>query len=114
MVKDYNWKEVQLVYEENQVGLYRYSIWFIHDVSSCLAHVINLATQALISTYSKAPHFDPKNPEAHVLTGCDEVGLVRAIMVKVHINHLHGSIDAYCYSGVVIIEKKRKVENSSV
>src|SRR5229473_4762264 len=114
MVKDYNRKEVQLVYEENQVGLYRYSIWFIHDVSSCLAHVINLATQALISTYSKVPHFDLKNPEAHVPTGRDEVGLVRAIAVKVRINHLHGSINVYCYSGVVIIEKKRKVENSSV
>jgi hypothetical protein len=50
---------------------------------SCLAHVINLATQALISTYSKSPHFDPKNPEAHVPTSRDEVGLVRAITVKV-------------------------------
>ena len=50
---------------------------------SCLAHVINLATQALISTYSKSPHFDPKNPEAHVPTSRDEVGLVRAIAVKV-------------------------------
>lgn len=50
---------------------------------SCLAHVINLATQALISTYGKSPHFDPKNPEAHVPTSHDEVGLVRAISVKV-------------------------------
>jgi hypothetical protein len=50
---------------------------------SCLAHVINLATQALISTYSKSPHFDPKHPEAHVPTSRDEVGLVRAIAVKV-------------------------------
>jgi hypothetical protein len=54
---------------------------------SCLAHIINLATQALISTYSKAPHFDPKDPEAHVPTSRDEVGLVRAITVKVHFNH---------------------------
>ncbi|KAF8801389.1 hypothetical protein BYT27DRAFT_7115084, partial [Phlegmacium glaucopus] len=52
---------------------------------NCLAHVINLATQALISTYSKSPHFDPKNPEAHVPTSRDEVGLVRAIAVKVHV-----------------------------
>ena len=50
---------------------------------SCLAHVINLATQTLISTYSKSPHFDPKNPEAHIPTSRDEVGLVRAISVKV-------------------------------
>ena len=53
---------------------------------SCLAHVINLATQALISTYSKSLHFDPKNPEAHVPTSHDEVGLIRAIAVKVRIN----------------------------
>lgn len=60
------------------------------DICSCLAHVINLATQAVISTYSKAKHFDPANPDAHEpntdlnsLT-CDEVGLVRAITVKVN------------------------------
>jgi hypothetical protein len=39
----------------------------------------------LISTYSKSPHFDPKQPDAHVPTSRDEVGLVRAIVVKVHI-----------------------------
>jgi hypothetical protein len=50
---------------------------------SCLAHVINLAMQMLISTYSKAAHFDPNQPEAHLPTSCDEVGLVRAIVVKV-------------------------------
>jgi hypothetical protein len=49
---------------------------------SCLAHVINLATQALIGTYSKSPHFDPKNPDAHIPTDRDEVGLIRAIVVK--------------------------------
>ncbi|KAG6860041.1 hypothetical protein C0995_016635 [Termitomyces sp. Mi166 len=43
---------------------------------NCLAHVINLAT------YSKTPHFDLKNPEAHVLTTQDEVGLVHGITVK--------------------------------
>jgi hypothetical protein len=52
---------------------------------SCLAHVINLATQALISTYSKSPHFDPKNPDAHVPDERDEVGLIRAIAVKVSV-----------------------------
>src|SRR5882757_3054623 len=51
--------------------------------NSCLAHVINLATQALISTYSKSPHFDPKQPDAHIPTSRDEVGLVWAIVVKV-------------------------------
>ena len=53
--------------------------------NSCLVHVINLATQMLISTYSKSPHFDPKKPEAHIPTSRDEVGLVRAIVVKVWI-----------------------------
>ena len=58
-------------------------------LSSCLAHVINLATQAFISAYSKAPHFDPQNPDNHIPdtnNGAglrDEVGLVRAICVKV-------------------------------
>ena len=55
---------------------------------SCLAHVINLATQMLISTYSKSPHFDPKHPDAHTPTSRDEVGLVRAIVVKVWIIYL--------------------------
>ncbi|THH15369.1 hypothetical protein EUX98_g9475 [Antrodiella citrinella] len=31
----------------------------------CIAHIINLATQALITTYSKSPHFDPANPTSH-------------------------------------------------
>ena len=55
---------------------------------SCLAHVINLVTQLLISTYSKSPHFDPKHPNAHVPTSRDEVGLVRSIAVKVWIIYL--------------------------
>jgi hypothetical protein len=57
-------------------------------VYSCLAHVINLGTQKLIGTYSKSPHFDPKNPDAHVPTSRDEVGLVRAIVVKAGVHHL--------------------------
>jgi hypothetical protein len=39
--------------------------------------------QMLISTYSKSPHFDPKQPEVHLPTYHDEVGLVQAIVVKV-------------------------------
>lgn len=31
----------------------------------CLAHVINLTTQAVLKTYSKANHFDPQKPEDH-------------------------------------------------
>jgi hypothetical protein len=57
-------------------------------VNRCLAHIINLATQAVISTYSKSKHYDPADPEADLTGprmehGRDEVGLVRAICVKV-------------------------------
>ena len=54
--------------------------------SSCLAHIINLATQALISTRSKAEYYSPDDEDAHIpdLTTLDrdEAGLVRAICVK--------------------------------
>ena len=55
----------------------------------CLAHVINLAMQALLSTYSSAGHFDPNVQQDYDLDDIfndaerDEVGLVRAITVKV-------------------------------
>ena len=39
----------------------------------------------LISTYSKSAYFDPKQPDAHIPISRDEVGLVRAIVVKVSI-----------------------------
>jgi len=83
---------------------------------SCLAHVINLATQALISTYSRAVHFDPKYPEAHIPTSRDEVGLVmvRAIVVKVHFSHLYIGMNINFYSGAVIVKTKRNVEDCSV
>jgi len=52
----------------------------------CLAHIINLATQVLISSYSKAKHYNPHAPGEHVpdTSACkrDEVGLIRAITVK--------------------------------
>jgi hypothetical protein len=51
---------------------------------SCLVHVINLAMQKLILTYSKSPHFNLKKPDAHIPASRDEVGLVRAIVVKVN------------------------------
>src|SRR5712672_1859940 len=74
--------------------------------NSCLAHVINLAMQALILTYSKSPHFDPKQPDAHIPTSRDEVGLVWAIVVKV-------CISTPPWSGALIIQTKRNVENHS-
>ena len=74
-------KEVSLVQAPDQVFFKSFST--NSTCNSCLAHVVNLATQALISTYSKSPHFDPKNPEAHIPTTQDEVGLIQTIAVKV-------------------------------
>lgn len=55
-------------------------------ICSCLAHIINLATQALISTRSKAKYYSPDTDDAHIpdlgAVERDEVGLVRAISVK--------------------------------
>ncbi|KAF8581933.1 hypothetical protein K439DRAFT_191640 [Ramaria rubella] len=55
----------------------------------CLAHVINLATQALISKYSSSKYYDPHDPDS-VLDDAtshlsrDELGIVRAVAVKEH------------------------------
>lgn len=81
--KTYSWKKRKIKSVDSRTGLFQ-SL----TTDSCLAHVINLATQMLISTYSKSPHFDPKEPDAHVPTTRDEVGLVRAIVVKVWIIYL--------------------------
>jgi hypothetical protein len=57
----------------------------IHTCQRCLAHVIHLATRALISTYSKAPYYTPEHPNLTTLQENghrDEVGLIRAIAVK--------------------------------
>jgi len=53
----------------------------------CLAHIINLAMQALISTRSKAKYYDPNAEDSHVPNleadaDRNEVGLIRAITVK--------------------------------
>ncbi|KAN0105734.1 hypothetical protein V8E52_010746 [Russula decolorans] len=39
------------------------------DRIRCLAHIINLATQALISTHSKSKHYDPAEPDADLTVG---------------------------------------------
>jgi hypothetical protein len=53
----------------------------------CLAHVINLATQALIKAHSKAKHYNPAAPNEHMPDTDemvrDEVGLIHTIAVKV-------------------------------
>ena len=53
----------------------------------CLAHVISLATQALIKSHTKSKHYNSASPKEHMLTTTgynhDEIGLVQAISVKV-------------------------------
>ena len=50
-------------------------------------HIINLATQARIDTWSKLKYFNPHDIDEHTpdLTAAnhDEIGLIRAIVVKV-------------------------------
>lgn len=75
--RKYNWRKRKIKYASPPA----YRVQILTN-NSCLAHVINLATQMLISTYSSSPHFDPKQPDAHIPTSRDEVGLVRAIVVK--------------------------------
>ncbi|KZS86732.1 hypothetical protein SISNIDRAFT_491693 [Sistotremastrum niveocremeum HHB9708] len=52
----------------------------------CMAHVIDLATQALLKSRSKAPHYNPYDTDAHLPEGDaerrDDIGLVCAISVK--------------------------------
>jgi len=89
--------------------------WLLTN-NSCLAHVINLATQMLISTYSKSPHFDPKHPDVHVPTSRDEVGLIRAIAVKVRCCFAQERISSLIIeprSGTLVIKAKRDVDDYS-
>jgi hypothetical protein len=56
--------------------------------SRCLAHIINLATQALIKTRSEAKYYNPHEENKEDFDGADgaerdELGLVQAICVKV-------------------------------
>ena len=83
--KTYHWKKRKVKFVNSST---RSVQSLTNNTCSCLAHVINLVTQMLISTYSKSPHFDPKEPDAHTPTSRDEVGLIRAIVVKVWIIYL--------------------------
>jgi hypothetical protein len=105
--------------KENQVShqnIFRLCPSSLTALLSCLAHVINLATQVLISTYSKVPYFDPQNPKGHVPTSRDEVGLVRAIAVKaciIFLCYYYCGLHADCLSGTIIFKAKRNVEDGS-
>ena len=54
-------------------------------------HIINLAMQVVLSTQSKSEHYNSAEPDAKITVGCDVVGIVRAICVKVTHNLLHVS-----------------------
>ena len=66
------------------------------NLNRCLVHIINLATQALISTRSKSKYFSPHDerdddsstPVSDRLDR-DEVGLIWAICVKVGLFSTH-------------------------
>jgi hypothetical protein len=88
---------------------------FANKFHSCLAHVINLAMQTLISTYSKAPHYSPHDPKGHEpdssqKTSRDEIGLVRSICVKVCQLVLHPCLMLY----TVVLTTNRSVHLQSV
>ena len=61
-------------------------------ITSCIAHIVNLATQALITAHTKSKHYDPAKPDDDLVVDRgidrDEVGLVRSITVKVVLIHI--------------------------
>ena len=74
----------------------RFLLWQHTDFpiasSRCLAHIINLATQAVIATRSKAKYYngnpaDDLLPENLGTDERDEIGIVRAICIKVRTCH---------------------------
>lgn len=74
MVEEYGtlvWQagDEEFVAEEQQVG--------------CKSHIVNISSQKMTKTYSQTSHFDPKNPDVHHPETRDEVGIIRAITVKV-------------------------------
>ncbi|KAH0825729.1 hypothetical protein J3R83DRAFT_9933 [Lanmaoa asiatica] len=60
----------------------------------CMAHVINLAMQAFLTTYSTSKHYDPSLPDADIVVSSDRgdrdpIGLIRAISVKARSSTQH-------------------------
>ena len=76
----------------------------------CLAHVCHLATRALISTHSKAPFYDPESADVGLSEAngfWDEIGLVRAIVVKVSLWILYKDITYACSNlGLLLCSEK--------
>ena len=81
------WREA-LTYQVSPPTVSLLPILIILCSRRCLAHIINLATQAVITTCSKSKFHDgsldnDKLPEDLGATECDKIGLVHAICVKV-------------------------------
>ena len=65
-----------------------FNLFVLNLLYRCLAHIINLATQAVISTRSKSKYYsgDPEDdtvPENAGTGDRDKIGIIRAICVKV-------------------------------
>ena len=89
--------------------------WIV--LPSCLAHIINLAMQALLTAHSKSEHFDPATPDADLVASRgvqrDEVGLVRAICVKVSIycfRHIQITTNGIYLTGTLFCAAQRIVQ----
>lgn len=88
---EWQWKAQYIRYVP--IRIYRFTFICRDLIQSCrcLAHVINLATQALLATYSKAKYYEPGMFDIDNDFGIpgadgiwrDEIGLIRAISVKV-------------------------------
>ncbi|GJJ10729.1 hypothetical protein Clacol_004956 [Clathrus columnatus] len=79
MGKVFEWEQqwIQLVFHID----FAESINLIID--SCLAHVINLATQAVLKGFSLASYAEDVATGADLTTSCDEIGMICTIVVKI-------------------------------
>ena len=90
MLQPQDWNHFRREASSNQVSCQSedLNLFVLNLLYRCLAHIINLATQAVISTRSKSKYYsgDPEDdgvPENMGTGDRDEIGIVRAICVKV-------------------------------
>ena len=78
----------------SRLGMHTYPYWYhptdflIAYPYRCLAHIINLATQAVIAAHSKSKHYNRDPNDDHLPDNLDanerdEIGIVHAICIKV-------------------------------
>ena len=85
-----------------------------------MAHVINLATQALIKGHSNAKYYNPATPDEHIPDVDaylrDEVGLIRAITVKVILfwSQRHIQYVSDTDLGTIFCETEGTISNNTV